>query len=106
MCATRKGAEHVIASRNAEKLNAEANRLGQSLPTGVNSNDSVAGLFRDCGPIGSITWSSEVFKTGPVRTVAMGDVRSTMESKFWGADAVRDRPTLHRRARSPWCPAY
>jgi NAD(P)-dependent dehydrogenase (short-subunit alcohol dehydrogenase family) len=85
-CIKRKGAEVVIASRNAAKLNAEANRLGaQGIQTDVTSDESVDRLFRECGPVDHVIVTAAVLKTGPIKTISMDDVRSTMESKFWGA---------------------
>jgi NAD(P)-dependent dehydrogenase (short-subunit alcohol dehydrogenase family) len=84
--AKREGAEVVIASRNAEKLNAQASKLGvKGIPTDVTSDDSVANLFRQCGAVHHVVVTAAQLKTGPFKTVATDDVRSTMEGKFWGA---------------------
>jgi len=84
--AKREGAEVVIASRNAGKLDAAAGKLGvQAVPTDVTSDDSVASLFRRCGAVDHVVVTAAQLKTGPFKTVAMDDVRSTMEGKFWGA---------------------
>ena len=80
------GAEVIIASRSAEKLNAAADKLGaKAIPTDVTSDDSVANLFRQCGPVDHVVVTAAQLKTGPFKTVSMDDVRSTMEGKFWGA---------------------
>ncbi len=80
------GADVVIASRNAEKLNAAATKLGaKAIPTDVTSDDSVAALFRTCGLVDHVVVTAAQLKTGPFKSVAMDDVRATMESKFWGA---------------------
>jgi len=80
------GADVVIASRNAEKLNAAATKLGaKAIPTDVTSDDSIAALFRTCGPVDHVVVTAAQLKTGPFKSVAMDDVRATMESKFWGA---------------------
>ncbi|HTQ83535.1 MAG TPA: SDR family oxidoreductase [Pseudolabrys sp.] len=80
------GAEVIVASHNAERLKAAAARLGvRAVLTDVTSDDSVAQLFRACGPVDHVIVTATQLRTGPFKTVAMDDVRSTMESKFWGA---------------------
>ena len=80
------GAEVIIASRSAEKLNAAAAKLGaKAIQTDVSSDDSVANLFRQCGPVDHVVVTAAQLKTGPFKSVSMDDVRSTMEGKFWGA---------------------
>jgi NAD(P)-dependent dehydrogenase (short-subunit alcohol dehydrogenase family) len=80
------GAEVIIASRNAERLQTAATKLGvTAIPTDVTSDDSVAGLFRQCGPVDHVVVTAAQLKTGPFKTVSMDDVRATMEGKFWGA---------------------
>jgi len=76
----------VIASRNAERLKGAADKLGATgIVTDVTSDESVAGLFRSCGPVDHVVVTAAQLRTGPFKTVAMDDVRATMESKFWGA---------------------
>jgi NAD(P)-dependent dehydrogenase (short-subunit alcohol dehydrogenase family) len=80
------GADVVIAARNAERLKAAADKLGaKAIPTDVTSDDSVASLFRSCGPVDHVIVTAAQLRTGPFKTVAMDDVRATMEGKFWGA---------------------
>lgn len=80
------GADVVIASRNAERLQATAERLGvKGIPTDVTGDDSVAALFRACGPVDHVVVTAAQLRTGPFKTVSMDDVRATMEGKFWGA---------------------
>ena len=84
--AKRNGADVVIASRSAEKLNAAAGRIGaQAIQVDVMSDESVANLFRQCGAVDHVVVTAAQLKTGPFRSVAMDDVRATMEGKFWGA---------------------
>jgi len=84
--AKREGAEVIIASRNAERLNAVAGKLGATaIPTDVTSDESVASLFRTCGPVDHVVVTAAQLRTGPFKTVPMEDVRATMEGKFWGA---------------------
>src|ERR1700693_5489334 len=84
--ATREGAEGIIASRNADRLNEAASTLGpKSRPTDVTSDQSVENLFRSCGPVDHVVVTAAQLRTGPFKTVSMEDVRATMESKFWGA---------------------
>ncbi len=50
--ATREGAEVIIASRNAGRLNSVAGNLGaRAIAADVTSDESVASLFRSCGPV-------------------------------------------------------
>lgn len=84
--AKRHGADVIIASRNAARLDAVAEKLNAlAIPVDVTSDPSVSDLFRRCGPVDHVVVTAAQLKTGPFRTVAMDDVRSTMESKFWGA---------------------
>lgn len=84
--ARRKGADVIVASRNAAKLDAVAERLNAvAIPADVTSDQSVTELFRRSGPVDHVVVTAAELKTGPFRTVSMDDVRSTMESKFWGA---------------------
>jgi NAD(P)-dependent dehydrogenase (short-subunit alcohol dehydrogenase family) len=80
------GAEVVIASRNAERLQTAATKLGvTAIQTDVTSDDSVANLFRKCGEVDHVVVTAAQLKSGPFKTVSMDDVRATMEGKFWGA---------------------
>ena len=84
--ARREGADVIIASRNVDRLDAVAARLDAlAIPADVTSDDSVAELFRRCGPVDHVVVTAAQLRTGPFKTVAMEDVRSTMEGKFWGA---------------------
>jgi NAD(P)-dependent dehydrogenase (short-subunit alcohol dehydrogenase family) len=80
------GAEVVIASRNADKVKAAASQLGaKGIPADVTNDQSVADLFRACGPVDHVVVSAAQLRTGPFKTVAMDDVRATLEAKLWGA---------------------
>src|ERR1700681_3029952 len=84
--AKREGAEVIIASRNANRLNAAAEKLGaKAIAADVTSDDSVAALFESCGPVDHVVVTAAQLRSGPFKTVAMEDVRATMEGKFWGA---------------------
>ena len=84
--AKREGAEVVIASRSAAKLDAAASKLGvKAIVADFTSDDSVASLFKQCGPVDHVVVSAAQLKTGPFKTAAMDDVRATLENKFWGA---------------------
>lgn len=84
--AKREGAEVVIASRNADRLNAVAANLGaRAIAADVTTDESVENLFRACGPVDHVVVTAAQLRSGPFKTVAMDDVRSTMEGKFWGA---------------------
>jgi len=80
------GAEVIIASRSAEKLNAAAGKLGvKAIPTDVTSDDSVTSLFKQAGTVDHVVVTAAQLKTGPFKTVPTDDVRATLEGKFWGA---------------------
>ncbi len=84
--AKREGADVIIASRNAERLDAIAARLNViAIPADVTKDDDVASLFRRCGPVDHVVVTAAQLKTGPFKTVAMEDARSTLEGKLWGA---------------------
>ncbi|MGH6663807.1 MAG: SDR family NAD(P)-dependent oxidoreductase, partial [Pseudolabrys sp.] len=70
------GAEVIIASRNAERLKAAADKIGATaIVTDVTSDDSVAGLFRSVGPADHVVVTAAQLKSGPFKTVSMDDVR-------------------------------
>ena len=76
----------IIASRNAERLNAAAGSLGvKAIAADVTRDKSIEDLFRACGPLDHVVVTAAQLKTGPFKTVAMEDVRATMEGKLWGA---------------------
>jgi NAD(P)-dependent dehydrogenase (short-subunit alcohol dehydrogenase family) len=80
------GADVIIASRNADRLKAAAGQLGvKGIVADVTSDDSVANLFKTCGQIDHVVVTAAQLRSGPFKTVAMEDVRATMEGKFWGA---------------------
>lgn len=84
--AKKRGADVIIASRNAAKLDRVADQLNViAIPTDVTSDQSVADLFRRTGPVDHVVLTAAQLRTGPFKTVAMEDVRATMEGKFWGA---------------------
>ena len=84
--AKREGADVIVASRNVERLDKVAEKLNAiAIPADVTSDESVAKLFRACGPVDHVVLTAAQLRTGPFKTVAMEDVRATMESKFWGA---------------------
>lgn len=80
------GADVVIASRNAAKLDPIAGRLKvTAISADVTSDESVVELFKRTGPVDHVVLTAAQLRTGPFKTVAMEDVRATMEGKFWGA---------------------
>jgi NAD(P)-dependent dehydrogenase (short-subunit alcohol dehydrogenase family) len=84
--AMKEGADVVIASRSAAKLDPVAERLKvTAVSADVTSDQSVAELFRRAGPVDHVVLTAAQLRTGPFKTVAMEDVRATMEAKFWGA---------------------
>jgi NAD(P)-dependent dehydrogenase (short-subunit alcohol dehydrogenase family) len=84
--AKREGADVVIASHNPDRLNAAAKKLGAAAITADVTNDkSIENLFSACGPVDHVVVTAAQLRSGPFKTVAMEDVRATMEGKFWGA---------------------
>ena len=84
--ARREGAEVVVASRNAERLKAAADKIGATaIAADVTSDDSMVSLFRATGAVDHVVVTAAQLKSGPFKSVAMDDVRGTMEGKFWGA---------------------
>lgn len=80
------GAEVIIASRNADRVKAAADKIGATgISADVTNDDSVVNLFKTCGPVDHVVVTAAQLRTGPFKTVAMEDVRATMEGKFWGA---------------------
>jgi NAD(P)-dependent dehydrogenase (short-subunit alcohol dehydrogenase family) len=80
------GAEVIIASHNPDRLNAAATKLGvTAIAADVTSDESIASLFKKCGAVDHVVLTAAQLRSGPFKTVAMDDVRATMESKFWGA---------------------
>ena len=81
-----KGAEVVIASRNAERVKAAAATIGaKGIAADVTNDQSVSDLFRAVGPADHVVVSAAQLRTGPFKTVATEDVRPTLEGKLWGA---------------------
>jgi|SRR6185437_5469018 len=80
------GAEVIIASRNADRLKAAADKLGvKAIAADVTSDDSIAKLFKACGTVDHVVVTAAQLRPGPFKTVSMEDSRATMEGKFWGA---------------------
>ena len=80
------GADVIVASRSAAKLDLVAERLKvPTIPADVTNDQSVTDLFRRTGPVDHVVLTAAQLRTGPIKTVAMEDVRGTMEGKFWGA---------------------
>jgi NAD(P)-dependent dehydrogenase (short-subunit alcohol dehydrogenase family) len=89
------GADVIIASRNVERLNAAAEKLGvTAIVADVTSDESIENLFRNCGPVDHVVVTAAQLRSGPFKTVAMEDVRGTMEGKFWGAWRVAQRAEI------------
>jgi NAD(P)-dependent dehydrogenase (short-subunit alcohol dehydrogenase family) len=80
------GADVIIASRNAERVKAAAGKLGvRGIAADVTGDQSVNDLFGACGAVDHVVVTAAQLRTGPFKTVAMDDVRATMEGKLWGA---------------------
>ena len=83
--AKKEGADVVIASRNKERLNSAAEKIGaRPVVADITSDESIASLFKQCGVVDHVVVTAAQLRSGPFKTVPMEDVRATMESKFWG----------------------
>jgi NAD(P)-dependent dehydrogenase (short-subunit alcohol dehydrogenase family) len=83
--AKKEGADVVIASRNKERLNSAAEQIGaKPVVADITCDESIAALFKGCGMVDHVVVTAAQLRSGPFKTVPMEDVRSTMESKFWG----------------------
>jgi NAD(P)-dependent dehydrogenase (short-subunit alcohol dehydrogenase family) len=92
------GADVTIASRNAERLKAAAEKLGvKSKPADVTSDESVAQLCQHCGVVNHVVVTAAQLRTGPFKTVPMEDVRATMRRSSGVPGASRVRPNQTRR---------
>src|ERR1700704_4635760 len=81
--AKREGADVIIASRNAQRLDAVAARLNViAIPADVTNDDDIVSLFRRCGPVDHVVVTAAQLKNGPVKTVAMEEGRSPLGGKF------------------------
>ena len=88
--AKREGADVIIASRNVERLDAVADKLNAiAIPADVTSDESVAKLFRACGPVDHVVVTAAQLRTGPFKTVAMEDVRAHHGRQILGRVACR-----------------
>jgi NAD(P)-dependent dehydrogenase (short-subunit alcohol dehydrogenase family) len=96
LLAKQRGANVIIAARSADRLKVVAAEHGvTTIPVDVTNDDSVTGLFNQCGPVDHVVLTAAQLRTGPFKTVAMDDVRATMESKFWGAWRVARAAEIH-----------
>jgi NAD(P)-dependent dehydrogenase (short-subunit alcohol dehydrogenase family) len=94
--ATREGADVTIVSHNPERLKAAAEKAGvKAIQADVTSDESVESLFRKCGAVDHVVVTAAQLRTGPFKTVAMEDVRGTMEGKLWGAWRVARSAEIH-----------
>src|SRR5260370_38536520 len=76
--AKREGADVIIASRNVARLDAVAEKMNAiAIPADVTSDDSLAKLFRSCGPDDHVRATAAQLATGPCKTVAMEDAPAT-----------------------------
>ncbi len=67
--AKQQGAEVIIASRNADRLNAVAANLGaRAIAADVTSDESVESLFRACGPVDHVVVTAAQLRSGPFKT--------------------------------------
>ena len=64
--AKREGADIIVASRNVARLDAVADKLNAiAIPADVTSDDSVARLFKSCGPVDHVVMTACLLYTSP-----------------------------------------
>ena len=84
---SRSGARAVIASRNREKLEAAAQRIGGEVHWQVvdtTQESSVVDLFERLGAVDHLVIPGSSVKIGPLHELPLEDGLFTMQSKFWG----------------------
>jgi len=82
------GAAVTIVSRSTEKLDRAAKLIGQKVETFVLDTGDASALeefFSSRAPWDHIVVSAAQTPGGPVRTLALDQADSAMQSKFWGA---------------------
>jgi NAD(P)-dependent dehydrogenase (short-subunit alcohol dehydrogenase family) len=104
--AKQEGADVIIASRNAERLNAAAERLGaKAIPADVTSDESVASLFRACGPVDHVVITAAQLRSGPFKTVPWTMCAARWKASFGAPGAWHERLKSVPVDRSHWSPA-
>ena len=95
------GADIVVASRNAERLQAVADKVGATaIPTDVTNDDSVANLFHKCGPVDHVVVTAAQLRSGPFKSVSMDDMRYAGRDRGRLAGRPRRRGRGYRAADS------
>ncbi len=85
------------------QVKAAADKLGaKGIVADVTDDKSVSDLFRACGPVDHVVVSAAQLRTGPFKTVAMDDVRATLEGKFWGAWRCARAAEIKAAVRCRW----
>jgi len=85
--ALEEGASVVIASRSMEKLGKANHSLGQKamiIQADLADRNSLKTLFREVGPFNHLFISAAEPKTGLIRDTDLEDIRSSLETRFWG----------------------
>lgn len=81
------GANVVIASRSAQKLDAAKADIGKNVeaqPLDLTQEDSIREFFQKIGSIAHLVIPGSSVKTGSLRELSLADAMSSMNSKFWG----------------------
>lgn len=64
--ARREGADVIVASRNAARLDAIAERLNAiAIPADVTDDESIVNLFRSSGPVDHVVVTAAQLRSGP-----------------------------------------
>ena len=89
--AVRSGAAVTIASRNEDRLNEAASKLGHGVEVHVvdtGQYETIVSLFEKIEAVDHVIVSSSAAKPGSVRKMNLDDAYASMDSKFWGAYRV------------------
>lgn len=92
------GARVTIASRSREKLALAKQAIGHGVTTAIldtTDDEAVSAFFDRAGPFDHVVVSAAQTPGGPVRTLALSDAYSAMNSKFWGAYRVAKAARIH-----------
>ena len=92
--AKREGAAVIIASRNAARLDAIAEKMNAiAIAADVTNDASVENLFRRTGPVDHVVITAAQLRTGPFKTVSMARFTaraSSFNPKLYSSIAAAD----------------
>ena len=95
------GAQVVIVSRSAARLDAAGAALGGAVTTAVadaTDEDSLRAFFEKSGPLDHLVTTAAVVNRKPFREVSSAEAHAAFESKFWGQFHAARHAAPHIRA--------